>query len=204
MPEPQTDPTVLGPNGRVARAARVALMALAGVLAMFDPVHARASATVPEHVRKYLSDARIAGPGRLTWFGFHVYDAHLYAPRGFDARTPFARPFVLELEYARKLEGRAIADASRDEIVRMGFGSEDERARWHQQMAALFPDVDKQRRLAGVHLPDKGARFYFDGRFIGAIEDVEFARAFFSIWLDPRTRAPRLRDGLLRQLETSQ
>jgi hypothetical protein len=157
---------------------------------------------VPDHVRKYISEAKVAGPGRMTWYGFHVYDAHLYVPRGFDASAPLRQPFALELTYARKLDGRAIADTSRDEIARMGFGTEELRERWHTQMTAVFPDVDKGQKITGVNVPGVGARFYYDGRFRGAIADPEFARAFFSIWFDERTRAPRLRDVLFRQLET--
>ncbi len=177
-------------NVAVACVALIATMA-----ASADP------ARVPDHIRVYISDAKVAGPGRLTWYGFHVYDAHLYVPRGFDARAPFTQPFALDLQYARKLEGRAIADTSRDEITRMGFGADEQRIRWHALMVALFPDVDKGQRLTGVNVPGVGARFYFDGRFRGAIEDPDFARAFFSIWLDQRTRAPRVRDTLFNQLE---
>ncbi len=168
---------------------------LAGVAAHADPLG------VPAYVRPYIGDARFAGHGRLTWFGFHVYDANIYAPSGFDARAPYAQPFALELQYARALDGRAIADASRDEIARLGFGNDEQRARWHAQMTAIFPDVDRGQKLAGIYLPGVGARFYFEGRFRGAIDDPEFARAFFAIWLDARTRAPRLRDALVQQLE---
>jgi hypothetical protein len=65
-------------------------------------------------------------------------------------------------------------------------------------MARLFPDVGSGQRLAGVNLPGQGVRFYFDGRFVGAIDDAAFARAFFAIWLDERTQAPTLREALLR------
>ena len=150
-----------------------------------------------EHVRKYLTEARVAGEGRLNWFGFHVYDARLYAGSGFDSAAPLAQPFVLELTYARKLEGRAIATTSRDEIERMAFGSTEQRERWFTKMVELFPDVDKGSRIAGVHQPGAGARFYVNGRFAGSIDEPEFARAFFAIWLDPRTRAPKLREQLL-------
>lgn len=169
---------------------------LAAAAASADPL------PVPDYVRKYIVEAKVAGPGRLTWYGFHVYDAHLYVPRGFDPNMPFRQPFALELMYARKLDGRAIADASRDEIARMGLGTDEQRDRWHAQMATLFPDVDKGQKITGVNVPGVGARFYFDGRFRGAIDEPEFARAFFSIWLDERTRAPKLREVLFRQLET--
>lgn len=157
-----------------------------------------AAIAVPAPVNAYVGDARLAGEGRLTWFGFHVYDARLFVPPGFDARDPTAQRFVLELIYARRLSGRSIADTSRDELARLGYGSESDRERWHRAMERIFPDVDKGSRIAGVHLPGRGARFYFDDRFAGAIEEAEFARGFFSIWLDARTRAPALRAALLR------
>jgi hypothetical protein len=164
-------------------------------------LHAGAALATPALVRSYFADAQVAGPGRLTSFGLHVYDAHLYVPRDFDTRAPFEQPFVLELQYARALKGRAIADASGDEIERLRFGTDEQRRRWHARMAELFPDVEAGRRLAGVHLPGAGARFYFDGRFLGAVDDPDFARAFFSIWLDERTRAPQLRAMLFGQLD---
>jgi hypothetical protein len=159
---------------------------------------ANAGAQAPAHVRKYVGDAPLAGSGRLTWYGFHVYDATLYTPARVDLADPTATSFVLELAYARKLDGKGIADASRDEIARLGFGTDAQRARWHQQMVRLFPGVDKGRRLAGVNVPGSGARFYFDGQFLGGIDDPAFARAFFAIWLDERTRAPQLRESLLK------
>ena len=152
----------------------------------------------PAHVRKYVGDVALAGTGRLTWFGLHVYDAALYVPARFEPAEPTAHSFVLELTYARRLDGKGIAGASRDEIERLGFGTEAQRARWHEQMAKLFPDVEKGRRLAGVNLPGVGARFYFDGRFLGSIDEPAFSQAFFAIWLDDRTRSPQLRDGLLK------
>ncbi len=167
-----------------------------GALSITDA--AASLAALPAPVHAYVDDARLSGEGRLTWFGLHVYDARLFVPPGFDARDPTAHRFVLELTYARRLSGRSIADTSRDELARLGYGSESDRERWHRAMARIFPDVDKGRRIAGVNLPGRGARFYVDGRFAGAIEEAEFARGFFAIWLDARTRAPALRASLLR------
>jgi hypothetical protein len=176
--------------------AAAALVAAASTVAA--PTAGATSAEPPAHVRKYVSDVRLAGTGKLTWYGFHVYDAALFVPPGFDSVNAFAQPFVLELTYARRLDGKGIAEASRDEIARLGFGSEAQRERWHEQMLRLFPNVEKGRKLAGVNAPGAGARFYFDGQFIGAIEDPDFARAFFAIWLDERTRSPQLRENLLK------
>jgi hypothetical protein len=195
------------------RASSLAATLVAAVAVGSEPAAAQSERPAPPtppavmtpspHIARYVSDGRLAGEGRLTWLGFHVYDARLYAGQGFDLADPFSQPFVLELTYARKLDGKGIASASRDEIQRLGFGSEAQLSRWLVQMEKLFPDVDKGSRIAGVYQPGAGARFYVDGKFAGSVDDPQFGRAFFSIWLDPRTRAPRLRESLLRSTGAS-
>jgi len=153
----------------------------------------------PAYVRNSLAGAQVLGQGRLTWLGMTIYDARLFvAGQGFDTSMPTSQPFVLELTYARALDGRALAEHSHEEIKRLKFGTEEQRERWLEQMAATFPDVRPGQRLAGVHRPAGSTRFYLDGRAIGRIDDPEFGRAFFAIWFDPRTREPALRAQLLR------
>jgi hypothetical protein len=189
------------------RATTLAATLVAAAVLSAGPAHAQAPRATPltanamtqaPYITRYLADGRLAGEGKLTWLGFHVYDARLYASPRFDVADPFTQPFVLELTYARKLEGKAIAEASRDEIQRLGLGDEAQQRRWLAEMEKIFPNVDKGRRIAGVFQPGTGARFYVDGVFAGSVDEPAFSRAFFAIWLDPRTRAPRLRESLLK------
>jgi len=48
-----------------------------------------------------------------------------------------------------------------------------------------------------VFLPGTGVRFYANGTPTATIADLDFAHAFFNIWLDPATRAKTLRAQLL-------
>ncbi len=66
-------------------------------------------------------------------------------------------------------------------------------------MRRLFPDVAEGDALSGEHQPGVGARFARNGRPLGEVADPGFSRAFFSIWLDPRTSEPGLRAALLGQ-----
>jgi len=136
------------------------------------------------------------GEGTLRWFGLKVYEARLWAA---GSAPDFARPLRLELRYARALRGAAIAERSDEEIARLGFGSPAERAAWSAAMRRLFPDVAAGDTLAGEHVPGFGARFWRNGAPLGEVPDPAFSRAFFSIWLDPRTSAPELRAALLGQ-----
>ena len=65
-------------------------------------------------------------------------------------------------------------------------------------MKEIFPNVQEGSRISGVYLPTGGARFYLDGKPLASVPDPEFARAFFAIWLDPKTTAPSLRTALLK------
>jgi hypothetical protein len=134
------------------------------------------------------------GAGTLRWFGLRVYDAELWASGG---SADFSSPLRLTLHYARALHGKAIAERSAEEIARLDFGSPAQRAAWRDAMRALFPDVAAGDSLSGLYLPGRGARFFHNGQPLGEIDDAQFARAFFSIWLDPRTSAPDLRAALL-------
>lgn len=133
------------------------------------------------------------GSGVFRRFGFLVYEATLWA--GDDPLNP---PLALRLTYKRQIAGKAIAEASVKEMRQLGVAGEGDLARWGQQMERIFPDVEPEDHILGLHLP-QGARFFHNGRLIGVIGEARFAEAFFAIWLDPRTSAPELRAALLRR-----
>lgn len=149
---------------------------------------------LPEAARED-GDWRRRGSGDMTWFGLDLYRATLWVS-GEAAGAP-APPLALVLEYRRAIPAERIVQASEEEMRRLGAGESD-LARWTAAMRALFPDVAPGDTITGIHLPGAGARFYFREKRLGDIAENEFARHFFAIWLDPRTRAPRLRDALLQ------
>lgn len=168
---------------------KFALLGLLLVLAA--PV---AATDLPSAACSQLQSCRLIGQGTLRWWGFHVYDAALWSPTG---RWQQQEPYALDIRYARRVSGAQLAETSVDELRRLGIGDEAALARWGAAMRGLFPDVGPGSRLVGVHVPRRGALFYSATGYLGAIEDPEFARGFFAIWLDPRTRTPDLRAALL-------
>lgn len=154
--------------------------------------------------RVALGEAQLLGEATLRWMGIRVYDARLYGHAGtLSAEQLFEHPFALELSYALSLRGARIADRSIEEISQLGLGGDEERRRWHGQMLSLFPDVRASDRLVGSFSPQRGARFYLNDQLIGELADLDFARAFFSIWLHERTSVPALRRELLSGLSAN-
>ncbi|MEO6354014.1 MAG: chalcone isomerase family protein [Burkholderiaceae bacterium] len=167
---------------------------LTGVL----PTVLAAGAVAPPHIQDEMPQARLAGQGSFRWLGLKIYDAQLWVgAQGIDANAPLAAKLVLDLRYARSLQGAKIAAASKKEMQKLDLGTAQQRAIWQTGMKKIFPNVNSGSHLSGVYLPNEGVRFYLDGKFIGAIMDAEFGQAFFLIWLATNTTAPALRNALL-------
>jgi hypothetical protein len=143
-----------------------------------------------------LPGAQIVGAGEFRVFGFDVYNARLWS-----AVRPMAtdQPFALELIYQRSISRDDLVKASVDEIKRLSGTSvsAEQLAGWQTQMQQSFVDVQAGTRITGVYLPGQGARFFVGQHLQHEVKDPQFARAFFDIWLDPRTRNPELREQLL-------
>ena len=139
----------------------------------------------------YLETATLQGQGRLTFWGFDVYDARYYVadPKGQNG-------FALEIQYIRSFKGSDLAKRTIHEMGRQGV-SEKQRALWLQSLEKIFPDIASGDTLIGLHLPDKGTMFLHNGKVIGDVPGDAFAKAFFGIWLDERTSAPKLRTALI-------
>jgi hypothetical protein len=168
------------------------------------PAHAQTPGAQAEFSRPEVAALQGVVPGapvRLRVWGFEVYDARLWTPRGFRHRQATQFPFALELQYLRRLEGAAIASRSIDEMRRVGSFTDAQAQSWLTTMRALFPNVGAGERITGINLPGVGAEFWVNGRRAGAVNDPDFARLFFGIWLDEGTSEPKMRAQLLQGLQ---
>ena len=149
---------------------------------------------LPSQVLALAPNLKVQGGGELTFFGISVYDGYYWSPtRGWTQDGPYA----LDLHYHRALDGAKIAERSVSEIAKLGYGTREQRTRWGEEMRRMFPDVRRGDRLTGVNLPGGVVRYFHNGKSIGEIADPGFARAFFGIWLDPKTSESGFRQLLL-------
>jgi Chalcone isomerase-like len=180
-----------GLSRRTLLAAALSAPAAAGATA------AAAATAPPTEVSAALPGAVRQGHGRLRYFGLHIYDATLWSPTPVPHGNPLGAALALEMRYARKLAGSAIADRSLEEMKRVGDFSPADGQRWLDAMKQTFPDVHAGDRITGVHRPGVGAAFFVNGKASGEVRDALFAQLFFGVWLSPRTSQPALRAALL-------
>ena len=140
-----------------------------------------------------LNPAKLQGSGRFNWWGFHIYDASFYR-----AGTPSSPEFALDIRYQKSFSGVSIANSSAEEMKKMGV-PDALVTLWGKELAKVFPNIESGQTLTAVYVPKQGTIFYHDGKRIALIPGVEFSKAFFGIWLDPKTSVPKLRSELLGQ-----
>ena len=163
------------------------------------PVAAVADASGPEApapLAQYGSGWVAKGTGDLRFFGFKAYDATLWVT---NAQTPFtfSKPFALDIRYATAVKAKDISNTSLIELQRISTSSPEQIASWSAFMDSVFVDVKPGDHLLGIHLPNAGVRFFYNGKLVGESADVAFSEAFFKIWLDAKTRRKDLRSALL-------
>lgn len=177
---------------RARKARELGVVLACCMLLAMETVHALG---LPPQLAASEAGLREIGRGELRWLGFKLYDAALWASVRGEAAVDGAH--VLSIRYARAISGERLVSVSLDEMRRLGFTDEAQLARWGEALAEALPSVEAGDTLAALHRPGEGVLFWHQGRLRGEIRDPELARAFFAIWLDPRTREPQLRAKLL-------
>ncbi|WP_100656647.1 chalcone isomerase family protein [Alteromonas flava] len=140
-----------------------------------------------------LADHKLVGEAKLEYFFWDIYRARLYAPNGQYAPD---ENFALAITYLRDFKGEDIAERSLDEIRQQGFDDKQRLMEWDEKMKAIFPDVQEGQSITGV-ASNGVSQFYLDSNPIGAVDDAEFTRRFFAIWLGEKTSEPGMRRKLL-------
>lgn len=139
------------------------------------------------------------GQGSYRYMLWQLYDARLASTDGNFVNYEQSTPLLLELTYKRNISRDQFIKATVDEWKKLQQSSSEQQQQWAEQLAKLWQDVKKGDRLAAVLLPDNTVEFYFNGNKTGVVADEAFGPAFFNIWLDSATSAPKLREQLTGQ-----
>ena len=143
-------------------------------------------------VAKNMSQVESLGQGRMTYWGFTLYDAKLYTskePKG---------GIALDIQYLRKFEANALVKQTLDELKKLGI-SDIQRAEWADPLNRAFKTVQVGDSITAIKKPQGSTQFFYNGQFVSEISGESFSQAFFGIWLHPKTSAPQLRKVLLGQ-----
>lgn len=137
---------------------------------------------------------------------FRVYAGVLYAPAG------VANSDILGTDVPKRLELHYLLDISAEDFRRSGIAL-IEKQRGPEILAVLgerlekfnaaYKDIEKGDRYALEYHPDQGTRLLKNGMELVRVPGLDFAQAYFGIWLDPREPlSSRFRDDLLTSVNS--
>ncbi len=128
-----------------------------------------------------------------------LFDAVLYLADPADAgRVLDDVPKRLEIRYRRSISAallnRAADRALAATLPEAALVPLRERI---QRIASLYRDVGPGDVYELVYRPGRGTDLLRNGEPVGRVDGADFARAYFGIWLHPRSPHAALREGLL-------
>jgi hypothetical protein len=141
-------------------------------------------------VNQQITQAEVVGEGRLVYWGFKLYDAQLYASK--ESQGGYA----LDLNYLRQFEAQDLYKQTLEEMQKMGV-TKEKRALWDPQLSKAFKTVKKGDSITAIKKSRDLTQLFHNGQLISEIRGEELSKAFFGIWLHPRTSVPKLRLSLL-------
>lgn len=130
---------------------------------------------------------------------FKVYQARLFV--GEDHATANVQddvPKRLEISYLRDIKAADIIRIG-DETLQRQLPA-DQLAALQSRLQTInrwYTDVRDGDTYALTYVPGHGCELALNGTSLGVIEGADFARAYFGIWLDPRTSYKEFRRELL-------
>jgi hypothetical protein len=152
-------------------------------------------------LRNFLRTPHLVGQQRLTYWGFDIYDASLWANAPFPPEAWAKQSLALTLRYLRDFKGADIAQRSIDEMQGQRALSPTQLKGWSKALQALIPDVRAGESITGLYQPGQGMKLLHQDRLLGELSDHEFAERFLGIWLAPETSQRQLRQQLLARAQ---
>ena len=138
----------------------------------------------------------LVGSSQLRVAFLKVFNSKLFTKTGLWNEPRHS--FRFELTYQRNISGSFLAKQTAKEWDHLEF-DDPRRSEWEAEVLAMWPNVKKGDQIAFDVDAQGVSRFFYNGTWVGGVEDPDFAPAFIAIWLSPKTSRPAHRDGLLAE-----
>ena len=178
--------------------------ALVLIAAMFAPARAGEKSGVKMPDTMIVAEKRLTlngmGLREATVFNVNVYVAGLYletVSSNADAIVRSSQVKVLTLRFVRDVERGDITKAWRDGFKNNATVKLATIQPLIDRLNAWMPDFSDGDILTFSYIPGTGVTVVINGQVKGTINQDDFARSLFSIWLGPKPPTKALRSGLL-------
>lgn len=181
---------------------RITIVLVLAILAGTAAAGRKAGVTMPDNITVGDKQLALNGMGlrEATWLDIDVYVAGLYVEH------VSSNPAVLiNSEEVKRLVMRFVRDVDHDKIVEAwhdGFAGNATVAvaklkPYIDRLDAWTPSFSDGDTLTFTYVPGSGVTVEYNGKVKGVINDADFARSLFAIWLGKKPPTGDLKKGLL-------
>ena len=142
----------------------------------------------------------LRGAAMLRWaMMVDLYAGALYLPKDVPARKwPEDVPKLLELSYFREIPAKGFVESSQEHLQSTLTPEKlDQIQSRLRQLYGLFQDIGPGDRYTLSYQPQVGTSLSLNGKVLGTIPGVDFAAAYFGIWLGEQPLNKKFRDQVL-------
>lgn len=135
------------------------------------------------------------GEATFSFLFWDLYHSQLQTTSG---RYPISlehERLIFQIHYLANISNNNLISRTVEQWQLQGI-SKDIYRQYVEKLTTLWPNIEKGDRLAMLMQKNKSS-FYYNDRYLGAINDNVFGQLFINIWLDESTSEPLLRAQLL-------
>ncbi len=158
---------------------------------IFFSLSLNANENLPLLAKKNHPDFQFSSQSEFKFLMWKIYDIYLFNNKYNE------NEMALKLKYNKDINKEKIIESSIKLIIRQNFTNQQKINSWQNKLAKIIPDIKKNQILIGVKSKDKTI-FYNSKIKLGEINDPEFSKYFFNIWLGENTIEPNIRKDLLK------
>lgn len=135
------------------------------------------------------------GKAKFSVFIWDVYESELSTSSGEYPDTSSEEVLIYKINYLRDVTSKELIKSTIEQWEHLNIEASVYKP-FIPELNKIWPDIKSGDSLALVVKQNMNA-FYYNNKFIGSIDDAEFAKIFLAIWLSEKTSEPELRNSLL-------
>jgi len=153
---------------------------------------------LPEIIENFSKPLRLGTHDLKVW-GFKIYNIQLLSEK---KEFSYQNKFAIIINYQRDFTKKDLINKSLDEISRINNIKDKALIKiYKNKLEEIFLDIKKGDRKTAFFDPKYGIKLYFNGKFIGKIDDLIFAKRFVDIWLSDKSSYPKMTKDILGKNE---
>jgi hypothetical protein len=172
---------------------------------LFAPFFANAKPAIkailkPQEIATYIKSDTPHGSADFTWYLINVYKISLWTDaQNFSLENKSDEKFALSINYKIKIKRDDLVQTTIDEMARISGKPALSFEKYRSTLQKVFPQVKAKDVITAINIPNKGIKFFYNGIETGIINDKNFTKNFFSIWLSEKTLNQKLYKNLINK-----